>query len=178
MGVEQPAEHTGKREYVVDLVREVRPAGGYDGCVFGRFHWVHLGVGGGQGENDTAVGHGADVGAGQQVRSRDPDEHVGIHQGVTQSPGETEPVGVLGQPQQLARDVLAATMDDPGPVGYHDVDDAGREQELNDGRPSRARARHDDTDLIDFLADHAKSVVQRGDNHDRSTVLVVVEDGD
>ena len=55
---------------------------------------------------------------------------------------------------------------------------ARREQQLQDGRTGRARAGHDDADVLDRLAHDAQRVGQRGEDDDRGAVLVVVEDGD
>ena len=66
----------------------------------------------------------------------------------------------------------------PSHVGDDDVLRAGVEEQLEDGRAGRARAAHDEPDVLELLADDAQGVAQRGERDDRRAVLVVVEDRD
>src|SRR6202041_2652092 len=88
--VEQPAEHAGEGQHVVDLVRVVAAAGGHHrGVLAGRVR-VDLGIGVGQGEHDAVGGPGLDVFAGEDVRGGQADEHVGTGQ----RPGQVARVAV------------------------------------------------------------------------------------
>src|SRR5699024_9646034 len=57
----------------------------------------------------------------------------------------------------------------PGTCGAQQAQDRGA------GGP---RAGQHDASGGDLLLDHAQSIAQRGDDHDRGAVLIVVEDGD
>src|ERR1700738_2832470 len=82
--VEQPAEHAGEGQHVVDLVRVVAAAGGHDrGVLAGRVR-VDLGLGVVEGEHDAVAGHGLDVLGREDVRGGQADEHVGAAYGAGQ----------------------------------------------------------------------------------------------
>ena len=128
-GVDQPAEHAGEDEHVVDLVREVRATRGDDGGVPGRDVRVDLGHRVGHGEHHAVGRHRLDVGLGEDVRRRDAEEHVGAAHRVGQRAGDVVGVRVLGDPgvvRVLPRQhVGAPAVHDPVDVGDDDVLRAG-----------------------------------------------------
>src|SRR5271170_738191 len=79
--VEQPAEHAGEGQHVVDLVRVVAAPGGHHrGVLAGRVR-VDLGLGVGQREYDAVASHGLNVFGREDVRGGQADEHVGAAYG-------------------------------------------------------------------------------------------------
>src|SRR5690606_23702093 len=81
-------------------------------------------------------------------------------------------------PGQTPLELLAVLVDDAVDVGDDDVARTCRAQQAQDRGARGAGAGEHDAGGGDVLPDHAQGVAQRGDDHDRGAVLVVVEDGD
>ena len=177
-GVEQAAEDAGEGEHVVDLVRVVGAAAGHDRGVLLGLGGVDLGVGVGQREDDRLLGHVGDPLGLQDARAADPDEHVRAAQRVAQVTADPARVGDVGQLLHGAAEGVVVGGQAALPVPDDDVADTGSEEQGDDRGPGRAGAGDGELDLGQLLADHAQRVGERGQDHDRGAVLVVVEDRD
>ena len=86
--VEGAAEYTGERKHIVDLVREITPAGRYDLCPAGLcVIRKDLGSRIRAGKNNSILGHGFYHICGYNAGSRNSDEHIGAFQHICQSTG-------------------------------------------------------------------------------------------
>src|SRR5690606_6821223 len=177
-GVEQAPEEAREGEDVVDLVGVVAAAGGDDGGGLPGLERVDLGHRVGQGEDDGALVHPGDVGAGEDVARGHPDEDVGTDEGLPQRAGEGGRAAVLDDP--LAVDVRPGALYGQCPVAVAPDDVAGAlgHEELDDRRAGGTDAGDDDPHVLDRLPHHAQGVDERGEDDDGGAVLVVVEDGD
>jgi hypothetical protein len=86
---------------------------------------------------------------------------------------------VLGEPLLHRVHVVgAATVDGARAVAAHDVARALEHEELGGGDAGGPRPREDDAHVGELLAHHLERVDERGEDHHRRAVLVVVEHGD
>ncbi|MCO5556195.1 hypothetical protein L7F22_009739 [Adiantum nelumboides] len=176
--VEQPAEHAGEREHVVDLVRVVRAPGGHDGGVLLGHRRVDLGVRVGQCEHDRVVGHGPQLVLAEQVRRADPDEDVGPDERVGQGALLAVLVGLRRDRDQVLVHAGTVRVDDAVDVDRDHVRGLLRPEQPDDRRAGRTDPADDDADVGELLADHAQRVAQGAEDDDGGAVLVVVEDRD
>ena len=140
---------------------------------------VDLGDRVGQGEDDAALGHGGDVVAGQDVRSRHPDEDVGTGQHVAQRAGAARRRWCARRPTRssAARSwrpawitpSLSPTTTCCAPASSSTVRMAMPAAPAPDSTIRTSGER---------LADDLQRVDEGGEHHDRGAVLVVVEDRD
>ena len=65
---------------------------------------------------------------------------------------------MLGQPQQLSLQPVAAPMHDPGDVSHHHVSGPGCQQQLDDRRARRAGPRDDDLDVAELFTHHSSAL--------------------
>ena len=91
-GVEQPAEHPGEGQHVVDLIREVAATGGHHRGVLPRRVGMDLRVGVRQGEDDRIVVHRRDELFGDQTCLHT-DEDVGAGERLDRATGQPARVG-------------------------------------------------------------------------------------
>ena len=179
LGIEEPPEEAGEREDVVDLVRVVRTPRRHDRSVLRSADRIHFGSRVRQGEDDGVVGHRGDVGGSEDVALGDADEDIGALEALDEGAVDQARVGRLGE--RLAARVHAfGVIGGQGPRApvADDVLRALGEEESDDRIARRADARDDDADVLDLLSDELEGVDQRGEDDDRGTVLIVVEDRD
>src|ERR687893_1976458 len=175
--VEGAAEDAGEAEDVVDLVRVVAAARGDDPGVSHRDLGAYLGVGVGHGEDYGVLVHCLEVVDSEHVRCREAEEEVGAADGLGEVAGAALRVGVLGEPALGGVQVLAALVDDTLRVAADDVRRTRGHDDLGARDPGGADAVHDHAQLLERLAGDLQGVDERRQHHDRSAVLVVVEDG-
>ena len=178
-GVQQPTEHPGERQHVVDLVGEVASG-----------RWPPPPRAG-------SPRPGRSPAPGWPARTRSPDPPSSPPSAASITRGADTPMNTsaptsasFSEHSRLSGLVFSASHSScpadprPGPVhdavdvGHHHVPDPGRQQQLHDRRPGRPRTGHHDPDLRDVLLHHPQRVVQRGQHHDRRAVLIVVEHRD
>ena len=177
--VECAAEDEREAEHVVDLVRIVRAARRYDRVGPRRLgkigHDLRLGIG--ERKDQRLVRHRRQPFGLQHLRRRQSEEDVGTGQEV----GELARIGLLRVARLVVVHLLLATgIDDARDVGHPDVLpwNAERYEEIQARERGRARARADELDLGDVLADDAQPVDDRSADDDRRAVLIVVEHRD
>ena len=119
-GVQRTAEHTGERQHVVDLVREVAAAGRHDGGVLARFVGMDLRVGVGQREHDAIGRHRRDQLFGHDTGGQ-PEEHVGALQRLGHAAGQAVRIRLLGELGLMGVEVPAVPVQDALRVQHRDV---------------------------------------------------------
>jgi hypothetical protein len=173
--VQRAAEHEGKAQHVVDLVRIVRTAGAENGVGthgLGVFR-ADLRIGIGHGQDQRIARHGLDHFRLQHARGRQSEENVGADGDITQRAR----VGRLRITRLGGIEALPTAVDHP--LAVHCVHvlriEAEAHQQVEAGNRRRAGAGADQLDLGDILADHPHAVQHRGAGDDGRAVLVVVE---
>ncbi len=177
--VERPAEDEREAEHVVDLVRKVTAPRGDDGVgpSRDRVGVADLGVGIGEREDDRLLAHGLQHGGRHEATRREPDQDVGIHDGVGERPARiARGAGEFGPELVEVGPTLAehAVHVDHGDVF---APHAEPHPHLHAARRSGARAEAADCELTERLALELGGVTERRRGDDRRAVLVVVKHG-
>ena len=175
-GVERTTKQKRKTEHIVHLVGIIGTPGGdnHVGTDAFRLGRVDFGRGISERKDDRFCRHRLDHFGFQQITRRQSQEYIGVDDRLA----ERAQIGSYCKGLFVFIHLVGTTLEDNATrIADDDVVfiEPHRHQQLEAGERRRASARGDQPDLAKILTHYLERGFQRRRNHDRGTVLVVVE---